>query len=276
MYIGWIGCGKMGTGMISRLITSGHSVTIYNRTQEKTDSLVAKGAIQAHSPREAVIKADIIFSTVTDDEASCAVWEGKDGIAFGLQDHAIAIDCSTLSLTRCVTLCNYITNNSGAYFLTAPLIGSSQDAAEGSLIFLLGGNPDILPKINDILILMSKNVTYVGSNVQAMALKLALTASTSIQIMLQIELLNFLKTNELNTSMITLFNNLPFTKGTMDMIDTLTATDQFSQLFPLDLIHKDLSNLILSQHFMHLTPALTTAARDIYARATIEEKCLKF
>ena len=249
MNIGWIGCGKMGTGMISRLITSGHSVTIYNRTQEKTDSLVAKGAIQAHSPREAVIKADIIFSTVTDDEASCAVWEGKDGIAFGLQDHAIAIDCSTLSLTRCVTLCNYITNNSGAYFLTAPLIGSSQDAAEGSLIFLLGGNPDILPKINDILILMSKNVTYVGSNVQAMAL---------------------------NTSMITLFNNLPFTKGTMDMIDTLTATDQFSQLFPLDLIHKDLSNLILSQHFMHLTPALTTAARDIYARATIEEKCLKF
>ena len=123
---------------------------------------------------------------------------------------------------------------------------------------------------------MSKNITYVGSNAQAMALKLALTASTSVQIMLQIELLNFLKTYELNTSMLNLFNNLPFTKGTMDIIDTLTSTDQFSQLFPLDLIHKDLSNLILSQKLMNLTPSLTTAARDIYARATIEETNLKF
>ncbi len=276
MNIGWVGCGQMGTGMISRLIASGHLVTIYNRTPDKTKPLVAKGALQAHSAREAAMGADIIFTTVTDDEASYAVWEGKEGIVSGLQDHAIALDCSTLSLTRCDTLYKYITKHSSAHFLTAPLIGSYQDAEDASLIFLVGGDLNILPQINDLLMLMGKNVTHVGSHIQAMAFKLALTASTSIQIMLQTELLNFLKTHELNSSMMNLFNNLPFTKGTMDIIDTLSSTNQFDQLFPIDLIHKDLSNLILSQQSTHLSPKLTAAARDIFAKATIEEKCLIF
>jgi 3-hydroxyisobutyrate dehydrogenase-like beta-hydroxyacid dehydrogenase len=53
MKIGFIGLGRMGAGMAGNLLKAGHDVTVYNRTPDKAEPLVAKGAKAAGSVSEA-------------------------------------------------------------------------------------------------------------------------------------------------------------------------------------------------------------------------------
>lgn len=45
MKLGFIGTGVMGKAMANHLQKAGHELFVYNRTQSKTDELVANGAI---------------------------------------------------------------------------------------------------------------------------------------------------------------------------------------------------------------------------------------
>lgn len=44
MQIGFVGLGRMGANMVERLLRGGHEVIAYNRSAEKTDALMKKGA----------------------------------------------------------------------------------------------------------------------------------------------------------------------------------------------------------------------------------------
>ena len=48
MNVGFIGLGHMGSGMAANLVKAGHTVTVYNRTKERTEPVVALGAKPQH------------------------------------------------------------------------------------------------------------------------------------------------------------------------------------------------------------------------------------
>ena len=54
MQIGFVGLGRMGFNMVQRLVEHGHDIIAYNRTQEKVDEIVAKGAKGAKSLQDLV------------------------------------------------------------------------------------------------------------------------------------------------------------------------------------------------------------------------------
>ncbi len=56
MQIAMIGLGRMGINMAKRLLLGGHEVIAYNRTRDKTEQMVKKGAIGACSLKEVVQK----------------------------------------------------------------------------------------------------------------------------------------------------------------------------------------------------------------------------
>jgi 3-hydroxyisobutyrate dehydrogenase len=64
--IAFIGLGKMGTGMASRLLAAGHQVCLYNRTAAKADSLLRRGAQPASSPKEACLGVTAVTSLASD------------------------------------------------------------------------------------------------------------------------------------------------------------------------------------------------------------------
>ncbi|HWY64557.1 MAG TPA: NAD(P)-binding domain-containing protein, partial [Rhizomicrobium sp.] len=66
MKIGFIGLGRMGHHVAANLMKAGHSVTVWNRSQEPVKALVAKGAAAAHTPEEA-LKGDAVFSMLSND-----------------------------------------------------------------------------------------------------------------------------------------------------------------------------------------------------------------
>jgi 3-hydroxyisobutyrate dehydrogenase-like beta-hydroxyacid dehydrogenase len=53
MKVGFIGLGRMGAGMASNLLRSGHEVTVYNRTPRRAQPLVEQGARAAARVRDA-------------------------------------------------------------------------------------------------------------------------------------------------------------------------------------------------------------------------------
>src|SRR4051794_38206579 len=81
MNLGFIGLGKMGTGMARNLIRAGHVVAVYNRSREKAKALAGAGARVTPSPADAARGADVIMTMLADDPAVEAIVFGNDGIA---------------------------------------------------------------------------------------------------------------------------------------------------------------------------------------------------
>lgn len=63
--VGFIGLGKMGQGMAGRLLSAGHTLSVYNRTPEKALDLVESGAYLAETPRAAADGADAVFAMLS-------------------------------------------------------------------------------------------------------------------------------------------------------------------------------------------------------------------
>ena len=84
--VGFIGLGVMGSQMVNRLLSKGHTVTGYNRTRAKAEWLVKKGMQWADSPRAVASASDYTFAMVTNAAAIQAITEGPRGTA-GRTEH---------------------------------------------------------------------------------------------------------------------------------------------------------------------------------------------
>src|ERR1700690_4462637 len=73
MKIGFLGLGKMGTPMAMHLITAGHELRVWNRTEGRTKPLLREGAIAAATPAEAELGADAVI-TMLFDGAARSLW----------------------------------------------------------------------------------------------------------------------------------------------------------------------------------------------------------
>src|ERR1700681_3354549 len=95
--LGFIGLGVMGSELVNRLLSKGHSVLGYNRTRSKGEWLVKNGMKWADSPRAVAAGSDVIFSMVTNSAALASITEGPDGILAGLTPGKIYDAISTAS-----------------------------------------------------------------------------------------------------------------------------------------------------------------------------------
>src|SRR5580658_5932744 len=128
-----LGLGTMGAGMAANLMKAGFSLTVYNRTAAKAQSLVSAGAHLAVTPADAARGASVVIGMLADDAASRAVWTGEDGALEGVEKGAILIESSTVSPAWIDELA-VLAAKRGAEFLDAPVTGSRTQAAAGQLL----------------------------------------------------------------------------------------------------------------------------------------------
>jgi 3-hydroxyisobutyrate dehydrogenase len=159
--IAMIGLGIMGSGMAANWLAKGFPVTVYNRTRAKAEPLAANGARIADSPRAAAEGADIVVAMVSDDAASRKVWQGSDGALAGLKAGAIVIESSTLTPEWVRELAG-LARAKGAEFLDAPVGGSKPAAAEGKLVFFVGGESATVEKARPALEAVGTKITHLG------------------------------------------------------------------------------------------------------------------
>src|SRR5690349_7400540 len=77
--LGFIGIGNMGSRMAKRLLDHGYQLVAYNRSRQAAETLVKYGATVAESIAELVSKADVILSSLTNDNAVKSVYADPAG-----------------------------------------------------------------------------------------------------------------------------------------------------------------------------------------------------
>jgi 3-hydroxyisobutyrate dehydrogenase len=181
-HIAFLGLGRMGAAMASRLLARGLRLTVYNRTPERAAPLVAAGASLAPTPRAACAGADAVVSMTADDVSSRAMWLGADGaLAAELAPLALAMECSTLSHEWATTLALHAAER-GLRYLDAPVTGLPAAAAAGELTLLVGADAGDLAAAQPLLDALATRVLHFGAIGAGTAYKLAINLIGAIQI----------------------------------------------------------------------------------------------
>ena len=180
--VGFVGLGTMGSGIARRLIDAGYTVTGWNRTRSKAEPLLASGMRWGSSPREVAEATDVVMTMVTNTEALHAVTGGDDGILAGLAAGKIYVDMSTVSPAASRALASEVLAR-GASMLDAPVSGTTVTLESGKLSIMVGGEADTLERVQPLLRAIGPTVTHVGSNGQAVLMKIAVNLNLAVQML---------------------------------------------------------------------------------------------
>jgi 3-hydroxyisobutyrate dehydrogenase-like beta-hydroxyacid dehydrogenase len=180
--LGFVGLGVMGSEMVSRLLSKGHTVTGYNRTRAKAQRLIDRGMKWGDSPRAVCAAADVTFTMVTNEKALAAIMEGPEGILSAVASGKFLIDMSTVNphYSRSVAA---KARAKGADMIDAPVSGSVITLQEGKLSVMVGGRRETFDRLKPILDDIGPKVTYVGDNGLALSMKIATNLSLAVQMM---------------------------------------------------------------------------------------------
>src|SRR5690349_23364773 len=180
--LGFVGLGVMGSEMVNRLLSKGHSVTGYNRTRSKGEWLVKKGMKWADTPRAVVEAADVTLSMVTNSAALVAVMNGPEGMLAGVKPGKIFVDMSTVSPAFSREIAARV-REKGGDMVDSPVSGSVITLQEGKLSVMVGGRKETFERVKPLLQDIGPKVTHVGENGQALSMKIATNLSLAVQML---------------------------------------------------------------------------------------------
>ena len=180
--LGFVGLGAMGGRVAKRLLDAGHTVTGYNRTKSKTQWLLDRGMRWSESPRAVAEAADVVFTMVTNTTALHEVVGGHNGILAGLSEGKIYVDMSTISPAASKKLAAQVAEK-GAQMVDSPVSGSVITLEQGNLSLMVGGEMATFERVKPILLDIGPKVTHVGTNGQAVLMKIAINLNLQVQMM---------------------------------------------------------------------------------------------
>jgi 3-hydroxyisobutyrate dehydrogenase len=239
--IAFLGLGAMGSRIAPHLIQAGYDVTVWNRSPAAVAAAVARGARSAATPREAAEGAEFVFSMLTDDDASKAVWITADtGALAGLGRGATAIEASTVSPQWLRSLAAAVEAR-GASLLDAPVVGSLPQAQTAQLVLLAGGSREVFLKAKPMLGCIASVVHHVGPQGHGSTMKLAANALLAIQVAGVAETLAALEKSGIAPKhALEIISGLPVTSPAGNGFAGLMVAGDFSPRFTSALLAKDL------------------------------------
>ncbi len=165
--IAWLGTGLMGKPMAGRLLEAGYSLSVYNRTLSKADSLHQAGARLASSPAEAMQDADGVVLMLADARAIHDVLFKRDALV--QVSGRTVIQMGTIGPQESLRICDRVQHAGGEY-LEAPVLGSVTPAETGDLIVMVGGSRELFDRWHPLLSCFGPDPLWVGPVGQAAAL----------------------------------------------------------------------------------------------------------
>lgn len=144
--IGFIGIGRMGSGMASRLLAAGHTVTVYDPDSSAVAALVARGAVAADTPLAVAESAPVVMASLPNPAIVKATVQAI-AAAPGLQ---IFIDLST-SGTAAAQAIAVLLAPFGVASLDAPVSGGITGAANGKLALMVSGPLAAIERVKPLL-----------------------------------------------------------------------------------------------------------------------------
>jgi 3-hydroxyisobutyrate dehydrogenase-like beta-hydroxyacid dehydrogenase len=168
--LGWVGTGRMGYALASRLLEAGCDVAVYNRTRSKAEPLAELGATVVDTPAE-LADRDIVFTMVAGPKDFKEVVVGENGLLSGDAAPAIIVDSTTVSPTASLEV-RAQAEERGVSLLAAPVSGNPKVVAAGKLTIVVSGPEAAYGEVQPFLAQLCAGVTYVGEGERARLVKI--------------------------------------------------------------------------------------------------------
>ena len=180
--VGFAGLGIMGSRMARNLMAKGFPLTVWNRTQQRCEPLVAAGAALVRTPSELAEGADVVVACLADPAAVEEFVFGAEGMLRAVRPGFRYVETATISpdLARRV---GEALRARGADMLEAPVTGSKLGAERGTLLIMAGGRREVYDELQPVLMGFGAKAIYCGELGQASVVKLV--GNTLISFMLE-------------------------------------------------------------------------------------------
>jgi 3-hydroxyisobutyrate dehydrogenase len=170
--VGVAGIGHMGSAIAGRLLECGVATAIWNRSSERQNELIARGAVAYPTPAALASACEIVITVLLDDLAVDSVYLGPGGLLSGNTRERLFIDTSTVQPATAVRIAGKA-KAVGASFVDAPVIGTVGPARAGQLIVVAGGSSDEVTRAKYTLDHIARVVHHVGGVGTGAAMKVA-------------------------------------------------------------------------------------------------------
>ena len=270
--VAFIGLGRMGHGMAGRYLDAGFTVAVWNRSKAKAEDLIARGARWASSPADAADGAEAIVTMVADDEASRAVWLGKDGAAATMKAGSLAIECSTVSHQHALDMAREL-RGQGLVYIDCPVTGLPQAAAAGKLTLLVGAEPADLDRAKPYLAPIGDVIRHFGAVGTGTVFKLINNLMGAVQIASLAEGVAMAEQAGLDMNLVAeaLATGAVASPQVIRHSKRMVARDFSGASFTSALRHKDAAYAVkLAESLLANAPLVGHAAVEAYARAKAE------
>jgi 3-hydroxyisobutyrate dehydrogenase len=159
--IGWIGTGVMGAAMAAHLMDAGYDLDVFNRTRERAQPLVEKGARWRDTPGEIAEAADVVFLMIgyPVDVRSTVLGEGR--LLEHLRPGSLLIDMTTSEPSLAVEIHDAAAANQIAA-LDAPVSGGDVGARNATLVIMVGGDASAFDRARPQFELLGQTITHQG------------------------------------------------------------------------------------------------------------------
>jgi 3-hydroxyisobutyrate dehydrogenase len=173
--LGFIGIGAMGSRIAGRLLNHGFSVTVFDRNADKANALIESGGTVARSISEVASVADVVLSSLPNDDVVRSVYTGPQGVLEHIRRGSIIIEMSTVSPETSRELYR-LGSGRGVSVLDVPVSGSTPAAEQGSLTLLCGGDEESFHAAEAIFTAVGRQHFYLGPSGSGNTMKLVVNA----------------------------------------------------------------------------------------------------
>jgi 3-hydroxyisobutyrate dehydrogenase-like beta-hydroxyacid dehydrogenase len=180
--LGFVGVGKMGGPMASRLLDDGHRLIVYDIRDEAMNPLAKRGAVKAHSSRAVADAAEIVFFSLPEPADVRGEAIGEHGVIAGRRAK-ILVDLSTTGRPTTIEIAAALARKDIA-MADAPVSGGIAGAVRGTLAVMASGNAQALTRITPLLQIFGKLFVVGEKPGMAQVMKLAnnLLSATALAI----------------------------------------------------------------------------------------------
>jgi len=263
--IGWVGLGVMGEPLCQHLLTAGYPVSVFTRSSDKSNAVLANNAQWCDSPAEVAKKSDVIFTMVGVGQEVEDVYFSKKGLFDCDISDKVFIDMGTTAPSLSVRISRYAQQHS-AQSIDAPVSGGDVGARNASLSIMAGGDEASIKSVSALFECLGhvQIMGAAGSGQHAKICNQMVVAGTMIGVC---EALLYAKRAGLNCeTMVAAIRQGAAGCWTLDNLAPRIIKQDFSPGFMVDHIIKDLAIAMQETALMGLDLPGLSLAKSLYEK----------
>ncbi|BAF87411.1 putative dehydrogenase [Azorhizobium caulinodans ORS 571] len=260
--LGWIGLGKMGLPISTRLAAAGYDIAGTDRDQERISEAAASGVKPAATLADAATR-DIVFTSLPDDKALRAV--ALDGPLFqSMRKGTILVETSTVSPGISAEVAQ-AADARGIAYLRAPVSGNAAIAHTGNLTCFVSGPKAAFDTFLPVAQAFTRAQKYLGTAEEARYAKLAVNLMIAVSAAMMGESIVLARKGNLAwQDILDVLTNSAVGSPMVHYKAKSLETRDFNSTFSCRQMAKDLDLIVGAGHAADMAMPLATLTREVY------------